>query len=351
MKPLKKLLDRLSRSRQARPERRAVPEFVAYHNTGSAPKQENIKDISANGVYLLTKERWLPGTPVLLTIQRRGPLEENRENRVTLRAKSVRWGKDGVGLSFTLPKDLNFDLWERVLQAAADPREPVDILGPLRLAEATAFLTQICPSKADELRHLIRGGLGNLRVGNAVDIALHAESMLDQRPDSEQMRADAQIIFHILEDGSWADEEWIKQLWGGLLATSCSVDGKEETDTTLVDRFAQLAPVHVRLFKEACSRATKVNSDSGAVLSEPLICTVDELQKVTGSQSVAKIERDIHHLSALGLLEEGVRSRSLLPPQEANITPSTLGLTVFARCSGHRGEVEDFYFPAPGIRR
>jgi hypothetical protein len=259
MTPMKDLSDK--QTIQSRSERRPAPEFVAYHSTGASPQQENIKDISSTGVYLLTKERWRPGTPVLLTIQKRGPLEESSERRVTLRARSARWGEDGVGLSFTLPKDVNFDLWESVLESAADHREAIDILGPLRMAESSAFLTRICPSKAEEIRRLIRGGLGNLRVVNAVEIALKAESMVDHEPDSELMRANTQIVFRVIEDGSWADEDWIKQLWSGLLATSCSADGREKTDTTLVDRFAQLEPVHVRICKEVCSKATKLVSE------------------------------------------------------------------------------------------
>jgi hypothetical protein len=344
MNQMKELSEK--KSIQPRSERRPAPEFVAYHSTGPTPKQEDIKDISSTGVYLLTEERWLPGTPVLLTIQKRGPLEENGERKVTLRATAARWGEDGVGLSFTLPKNVNFDLWESVLESAADHREAIDILGPLRMAESTAFLTRICPSKADEIRRLIRGGLGNLRVVNAVEIALKAESMVEREPDSEQMRANTQIVFRVIEDGSWADEDWIKRFWSGLLATSCSADGREKTDTALVDRFAQLAPVHVRIFKEACSRATKFVSETGTVSAKPLIYSFEALQKVTDSKNNARIERDVHHLSSLDLFIETIGSGSLHLSEEIEITPSALGLTMFARCTGHRGALEDFYFPS-----
>jgi hypothetical protein len=344
MMPMKDLSDK--QTIQARSERRPAPQFVAYHSTGATPKQEDIKDISSTGIYLLTEERWLPGTPVLLTIQKRGPLEENGERKVTLRATSARWGEDGVGLSFTLPKDVNFDLWESVLESAADHREAIDILGPLRMAESSAFLTRICPSKAEEIRRLLRGGLGNLRVVNAVEIALKAEVMVDHEPDSELMRANTHIVFRVLEDGSWADEDWIKQLWSGLLATSCSADGREKTDTTLVDRFAQLAPVHVRIFKEACSKATKFVSETGTLSAKPLIYNFEALQKVSGSKSHAGIERDVHHLSSLDLFIETVGSGLLQRPEQIEITPSVLGLTMYARCNGHRGALEDFYFPA-----
>jgi hypothetical protein len=213
------------------------------------------------------------------------------------------------------------------------------------MAESSAFLTRICPSKAEEIRRLLRGGLGSVRVVNAVEIALKAETMVDHEPNSELMRANTHIVFRIIEDGSWADEDWMKQLWSGLLATSCSADGREKTDTTLVDRFAQLAPVHVRIFKEACSKATKFVSETGTASAKPLIYNFEALQKVAGSKSHAGIERDVHHLSSLDLLIETVGS-GLLQPEQIEITPSVLGLTMYARCNGHRGALEDFYFPA-----
>ena len=57
-----------------RHERRPVPEFFVYFPEDEVRKSADIKDISSTGVYLLTEERWLPGTHVPLTLQKRGPL-------------------------------------------------------------------------------------------------------------------------------------------------------------------------------------------------------------------------------------------------------------------------------------
>lgn len=167
MKALKSLFEKFSSQERQRSERRPVHGFTAYHWTDSAPKQDEIGDISSTGVYLLTEERWLPGTQVSLTLQRKGPLEKRSERRVTLQAKAVRWGNDGVGLSFALPKDLDSHLWESLLESAGGRKEP-DILGQFRMAEALGFLSRICPPATEEMQQLIRGGLGNYRVASAV---------------------------------------------------------------------------------------------------------------------------------------------------------------------------------------
>ena len=338
-----KALNEMLTSHRLRHERRAVPEFFVYFPNGEARKSADIKDISSTGVYLLIGERWLPGSHVLLTLQRRGPFEEDSKQRVTLKSRVVRWGEDGVGLAFTLPEDINFELWEAALQSSADHTPSEDILPPFRMAKVLEFLGRLCPHATQDIVLLVRTGLGNMRVANSVQIALEAAAMLASDPNGYKMRADAGTIKRIIADGSWADEDWIQQLWAGLLATSCAVNPKDQLDSDLADRFSQLAPVHLRIFKAACTQAEKFETDDWVVAAKPLICEVKVLQLISRVQSLAKIERDVFHLADLGLLEQSVRSRSLLPPEEINITPSSLGLRLYALCNGHRGLLQNFY--------
>ncbi|HEY6764483.1 MAG TPA: hypothetical protein VI386_06905, partial [Candidatus Sulfotelmatobacter sp.] len=46
------------------------PLLVAYYWDGAAPTSHKIQNISSTGFYLTTKERWLPGTMVTMTLQR-----------------------------------------------------------------------------------------------------------------------------------------------------------------------------------------------------------------------------------------------------------------------------------------
>ncbi|MGO8718439.1 MAG: hypothetical protein ACLQMO_04375 [Acidobacteriaceae bacterium] len=349
MKPLSGWLKKPSLPVDPRPERRPAHGFAAYHWAGSSPKQDEIRDISSTGVYLLTEERWLTGTLVSLTLQRKGPLEKNSEHRVTLQAKAIRWGEDGVGLSFVLPKDLDSSLWESLVESAEDQTELV--LGKFRMAEALAFLSRICPPEAEEVRQLVRGGLTNYRVASAVEIALKAETLLASVPDADRMRAHPRLVMRIVEDGSWADEDSIMQLWAGLLATSCTEDGNDESNLIFVDLFSQLASTHVRIFTAACTSATKIVSETGILSSRPLICTIEDIMRITGSRHLRRIERDLQQLSDIGLFEDNVKSPSFLTMEEANITPTSLGLQLYARCNGYRGTPQGFYGVVPSNGR
>ncbi len=84
-----------------RAERRRVDQFAAYRWNGESLSQDSVRDISSTGLYLLTRERWEPGTILTLTLQREGSLDLDPARRITTQAKVVRCGPDGAGSRFS----------------------------------------------------------------------------------------------------------------------------------------------------------------------------------------------------------------------------------------------------------
>ncbi len=339
----KSWFDKFLKSNAERSERRTPEKFAAYRWNGSTLKQDVVRNISSTGVYILTEERWKTGAYVSLTLQREGPLERNPERRITVQAKVVRSGQDGIGFTFVVPKDPDSRLWESLLESLVEQTKPEDMLGLVRMAEAIAFLSRICPGGANEVGDLVRGRLSNHKVANAVNIALKAELQLASEPATNGLRADPSHVVRILEDGSCTDEEWLQHFWGGLLVTSCSVNRNDVSNLPFVELFSQLTTYPVRILTVVCTRATKVISESGSVSAKPLACKIEEIMVTTGSRGL-QIERDLERLSELGLIEKRVgNSPTLLPSDETFITPTSVGLQLFARCNGHQGSPKDFY--------
>jgi hypothetical protein len=83
--------------------RELLPGLAAYYWNGAAPQAHGIRDISSSGLYVVTEERWYPGTLVLMTLQRTDCGEEIEERSIAVQSRAVRWGNDGVGLKFVLP--------------------------------------------------------------------------------------------------------------------------------------------------------------------------------------------------------------------------------------------------------
>jgi len=328
-------------------ERRPAERLAAYRWNGFSLKRESVRDISSTGLYLITEERWLPGTLVLLTLQKDGPFEKNSESRLEVQAKVVRCGEDGVGLAFAFPDDPDSRQWEGLREDLIERLKPEDMRSLVRIAEAVVFLSRICPEGAEEVGQLVRGRLNDLKLANAVSIALKAENLLAFESVTNRLRADPDLVARILEHGSCTYEDWLKHFWGGLLATSCTPNGKDESTVAFVELLSQLTTFQVRILTVVCTKAPKVLAETGSISVKPLACKTEELMLTTGSRGL-QFERDLARLSELGLIEKrDSNSSTLLADGGTNITPSSLGLQLFAQCNGHRGALQDFYAPDP----
>ncbi len=80
--------------------RRVIAGLVAYYWDGGQPTAHNVKDISLTGLYMLTQDRWYPGTVLRLTLQETDQTIAPSDRWIIVHAKVVRQGTDGVGLVF-----------------------------------------------------------------------------------------------------------------------------------------------------------------------------------------------------------------------------------------------------------
>ena len=82
--------------------REALSGLSAYFWDGGVPKAHEIRDISAKGLYVVTHERWYPGTLVQMTLKKASGNGVKADSSISLMARANRWGNDGVGLGFVV---------------------------------------------------------------------------------------------------------------------------------------------------------------------------------------------------------------------------------------------------------
>ncbi len=82
----------------------ALP-LVAHFWDGGPPVAHKVRDISSRGLYLLTQERWYPGTIIVMSLQREDLPKSDPLRSVAVKAMVIRSGEDGVGFSFVMDKD------------------------------------------------------------------------------------------------------------------------------------------------------------------------------------------------------------------------------------------------------
>jgi hypothetical protein len=101
--PFKRWLYGLPLHDRRRSERRAVPGLVSYYWDGGPSLARDVREISSTGLFLVTDQRWYPGTLVTMTIQNAGNAEAGANNSIVVQAKVVRLDTEGVGLEFAFP--------------------------------------------------------------------------------------------------------------------------------------------------------------------------------------------------------------------------------------------------------
>jgi len=101
---MKNWFEELMSRNQRRPQRYVAPRLVAYFFDGGPPTAHCIRDVSSSGVYLLTTQRWYPGTLVTLTLQRTEKDQAGVRQSIAVQARVMRSAEDGVGLRFVVPK-------------------------------------------------------------------------------------------------------------------------------------------------------------------------------------------------------------------------------------------------------
>lgn len=312
-----------------------IPDLVAYDLSWDEPKPMEVVDVSATGVFLITEERWPSGSLVLLSLQREGPMETGTERRIQLHADPVRYGRNGVGLSFVLPTGMDPQLWERPPRDHLRCSEPEYVVQEFRLARALAFLGRISPPAQEELKGLLHDELSNVRVECVVNVALKAEGRLMFQFGGDRLLADPDTVIRIVHAASWADTDVVQDLWAGLLVASCTPDGCDKSNMVFIKLLGQLATIQTRILLAVCEKALTVGSGD-QVSDGRIFSTSEELIQMTDTHDLLKIHRSIAQLAEFGLLEKSVRASFVSETEGATTTPTSLGLQMYARCLGHR---------------
>jgi len=92
-----------------RAPRVADPGLVGYYFSSGSSEPHPVRNFSVWGFYMITDEKWLPGTIIRLTLQVVGTDGTNPGDALTVHARVVNWDKHGAGFEFVLPGFLGED--------------------------------------------------------------------------------------------------------------------------------------------------------------------------------------------------------------------------------------------------
>ncbi|MCO5341459.1 DUF4393 domain-containing protein [Aeromonas veronii] len=207
---------------------------------------------------------------------------------------------------------------------------------------ASAFLSRICLPAAEEFGLLLKDKVSSWRAKNAVEIANKAQALLEHQVGNVVLHAHPRIVYATIENGSWAEDDFMQKLWSGLLASSCTKTGKDESNLILINLLSQITTSQARLINYVCQHCTTYQSTAGWLGSLRFTLDLPQLIEVMGVNDIHQIDRELDHLRALELISGGFQPEHTL----AEITPMALGLHLYVRSQGYVGDPIS-YFDAP----
>ncbi len=216
--------------------------------------------------------------------------------------------------------------------------------------DASEFLKLICRPAAEEFGLLLQDKVRYWRIKNLANITIKTKRIMTKQYSDINLIATPRIVHSILENGSWIDDDRIQEMWAGLLASSCTKDGKDESNLIFINLLSQLTSSEVKILNYSCDNAEKKMTIHSLVYASKLLISLKDLQKISGVVGIHHLDRELDHLRSLGLVLRGfpeipedapninLRPSDLasktLEDIEVDVTPSALALNMYVRCSG-----------------
>lgn len=229
-----------------------------------------------------------------------------------------------------------------------DNSEIKDLLGVQPLAEAgheitkvsldgvSSFLSAVFKPGLEELGFLLKDKVRQWRLNNILRVLEKAKGKMGFDGQELNLTANARVGLSIMEGSSEVDNEELQDLWAGLFASSCTPDGKDDSNMNFVDLLRRMSSVEAKIIDYACKNCEKTLHPNKLITAEKLKVTFEDLTKIAGVDNLYRLDSELDHMRSISLLVPGhflsagggfVASDEL----DANITPSPLALNLYYR--------------------
>ena len=106
-----------------------------------------------------------------------------------------------------------------------------------------AFLEVVFKPGLQELGFLIKDQVRQWRLKNALRVMEKARGKLYFENGELQIKANARVGLSIIENCSMVDDDELQDMWAGFFASSCTEDGKDDSNIIFVDLLRRMSVV------------------------------------------------------------------------------------------------------------
>ena len=226
-----------------------------------------------------------------------------------------------------------------------EPKGATDLLGiaPVaRVAERVAdsvvsaaevSLGLVCKPALEEVGLALRDRVSAWRQKNYENTLMKAKPGLDAAAHDGR-HGPMRLLMHAIEAATWVEDDDVQRMWAGLLASSCTHDGSDESNWIFIGLLRQLTTVQAKLLAYACKMAEKQVLANGLIQAASQVeLELNDLKNVAGCSDLHQLDRELDHLRTLGLIDGGFQAFGpyIEAPPKAHFSPTALGLHMFGQ--------------------
>lgn len=200
----------------------------------------------------------------------------------------------------------------------------------------SSFLKNVFKPGLEELGYIIKDEIRYWRLKNILSMLNLAKGKMEFDGKEINLTANARVGLSIMEGSSEVDNEELQDLWAGLFASSCTPDGKDDSNMNFVDLLRRMSSVEAKILDYACRNCNKYIYPNQLIVAEDIKVSFDTLVKIAGTDDRYRLDSELDHMRSIELLLQGgsfadsgggftASDESL----EANITPSPLALNLY----------------------
>lgn len=236
-----------------------------------------------------------------------------------------------------------------------EPNNSIDLLGIKGFGDSAKIITQgvvdgagallsrICLPAAEELGEFFRDPIKNWRLKKLVTVAEKARPQIEEREKVEgSIRAPASIGIRVIESASMVEDEALQNMWAGLLVSSCTPAGTDESNLLFVNMVSAFSPAQARLFDWIAKECPKVRDKHGIVQGDHFNPSAEDLLKHGQIPDLGQLDAELSGLFAAGLFHKNLEGSTAAACKGL----SSLGVTLSLRVLGKRGNPFE-HFDAP----
>lgn len=202
----------------------------------------------------------------------------------------------------------------------------------------SSFLELVFKPGLEELGYLIKDEVRLWRLNNIIRTLEKAQGKMEFDGKDLNLTANARVGLNIMEGCSEVDNEELQDLWAGLFASSCTPDGKDDSNMNFVDLLRRMSSVEAKIIDYACKNSIKFLYPNKLIMSDGLTVSFETIVEITGTKDIYRLDSELDHMRSIELLVHGdtfegggggfMASDTEL---DANITPSPLALNLYYR--------------------